>query len=150
MTARECRFCFVPAVAALCSGQAAFKCSRSQALCLQIKPVWKTWGKTELERSPGAAPCPCPALPKAMAPQEKPAEPARAGRAAVAGVCRSRDGLSLGPPVKLYSCLPEGKVMEGEEMLRKRVRCASCSLPARFLLAGSQLGHQPGTWNAAL
>lgn len=56
MTGRECRFCFVPAMAALCSGQAAFKCSCSQGSRLQIKPVWKTRGETKLERSPGAAP----------------------------------------------------------------------------------------------
>lgn len=127
MTARECWFCFVPATAALCSGQAAFNYSHSQGSRLQIKPVWKTQGESELERSPGVAPCPCLALPKATAPREKPAEPARAGRAAVVRVQE--------PLVKLYSHLPEGRAMEGAQMLRKRARQASCSLPACFLLA---------------
>jgi len=139
----ECRFCFVPAVAAPCSGQAAFKYSRSQ----QIKPVWETQGETKLERSPGVATCPCPALPKATAPQQKPEEPARVGRAAVAGVSRSRAGLSPGPPAKLGSCLPERRAMGGEEMLRKQARSASCSLPACLPLT-PPAGTPPWGWGA--
>lgn len=121
MTARECWFCFVPATAALCSGQAAFKYSHSRGSRLQMKPGWKTRGETERERSPGAAPCPSPALPKA--------ELAGAGRVPVSGVQELWGSF-------IPICQKEG-AMEGAEMLRKRVRRASCSLPAPFLRVSS-------------
>lgn len=60
---------FGPSHAALCSGQAAFKHSRSRGSRLQTKPVWKTPGEMELERRTGTAPC--PALPKTGRAQEQ-------------------------------------------------------------------------------